>query len=96
MYITIVYGGRGWVGLGVGGNPALRESARGSGACDWPRLAMDSLRSGGALYMSSLYMGQIAQKCPNTCVGGRGRLFLHPWRFGRKSPPKMLPIFFHP
>ena len=40
MYITIVYGDRGWVGLGVAGNPALRESAPGSGACDWPRLAM--------------------------------------------------------
>ena len=40
MYITIVYRDRGWVGLGVGGIPALRESAPGSGACDWPRLAM--------------------------------------------------------
>ena len=40
MYITMVYGDRGWVGLGVGWSPALRESAPGSGACDWPRLAM--------------------------------------------------------
>ena len=38
--------------------------------------------------MSSLYMGQIAQKCPNTCVGGRGQLFFHLWRFGRKLPPE--------
>ena len=29
-------------------------------------------------------------------MGGRGRWFLHPWCFGRKSPPKTLPIFFNP
>ena len=31
---------RGWgVGLRMGGNPAPHRSARGSGACDWPRQA---------------------------------------------------------
>ena len=39
FFLSGLIGGWG-VGPGVGGNLALHESALGSGACDWPRLAM--------------------------------------------------------
>ena len=38
--------------------------------------------------MSSLYMGQIAQKCPNTCVGGAGSIVSSSLAFWSEIAPE--------
>ena len=58
-------GGRGNGGGLGGGNPALRESAPRSGACDWPRVAMVA---------GAAFTGTHCSSCGGGGAGGGGML----------------------
>ena len=70
--------GKGSRGMAAGGgvrNPALRESAPQSGACDWPRVAMVA---------GAAFTGIQCSFCGGGGAGGRG------WGACRAYPPFLL------